>query len=328
MQDRESGLRAAIALHSTRLGPGAGGVRRVAYASEDEAVADVLRLAEAMTTKCALAELPAGGAKAVVLDRPGLDARAAYRALGRAVERLGGRYLAGPDVGTGEAEMAALRECTRFANPVENDPGRATAAGVLAGLKGTLRVLDGDASVAGRSFLVQGLGAVGMAVARALLDGGAVVLATDVRAEARAEAARAGARVVAPEDALATACDVLVPCALGGVLSADVARRAPFRAACGSANNALASPEAGRAFHERGVLVAPDVVVSAGAVIEGVLTTRHGRSRDVLADVARRVAAIEPRVERVLRESRERDEPPHAVAAREAAARLARSSDG
>ena len=300
-EDAGSGLKAVLAIHSTRLGPAAGGIRRRAYASMQEAAEDALRLSAAMTAKCALAGLPAGGGKTVMLQHPRVDAPAAYRALGREIERLGGRYVCGQDVGTSSNDLDEVRKTTRHVTP-ERDTSAPTARGVLSALRGTLAALDGSRELAGRTFLVQGLGAVGMKVARALLEAGGTVVATDVQREA---------------------CDVLVPCALGGVLTPEAAARGPFRAVCGSANNILASEDAGRVLHERGVLFAPDFVTSAGGAIDGFLLYAQGDSEETHALIERKLDAIEDTTRRVLDESARRGEPPTAVALRWARERVA-----
>ncbi len=314
VQDAASGLRAIIAIHSTALGPAAGGIRRLAYPSEDEAMADVLRLAGMMTVKCALAGLPAGGAKTVILDHAGLDRAGAYRALARAVDDLAGTYLAGPDVGTGDADIETMRQVTRHVNPAGNDAATATAAGVLAGIRGTLRHLDGDGTFSGRRFAVQGLGAVGRAVADGLMAGGGTVVGCDLNAAATAAANEAGVLVVPATAILAEPCDIFVPCALGGIITEAVARDAPWRAVCGSANNQLATPAAGGVLAERGIPYAPDFVVNAGAVIEGVLTTRDGASDAVRAAARQHIGRIEETVVRILGRARDEGAPPEEVA--------------
>lgn len=314
VQDGPSGLRAVIAVHSTALGPGAGGIRRMRYATEDDAVADALRLAEGMTLKCAVNDIPAGGAKTVVLDHEGLDRPAAYRALGRAVEALHGDYLSGPDIGTGDAELDEVRKETRHVNPSGNDAGAATARGVLAGIRGVLRVLEGDADPAGRTFVVQGLGSVGHQVAAGLVARGATVAGCDPDARARERAEAAGVRPIPTEEALTTACDVFVPCALGGVLTTEVATHLPARAVCGSANNQLADAEAAGTLRRRGVLYAPDFVVNAGAVAEGVFTTREGATAAVRKKAADHIDGFEETVVRILETAEAAGEDPDAVA--------------
>ena len=142
LNDRALGLRAIVAIDSTKKGPAFGGVRRRAYASEAAALTDALALASSMSFKCALAGLPAGGAKTVILHREGLELHRVYRSVGKAIERLGGRYVCGPDIGTSETELGWIREQTSHVNPVENDAGRSTAAGVLAALRAVWAHLD------------------------------------------------------------------------------------------------------------------------------------------------------------------------------------------
>src|SRR5690606_32300698 len=161
------GLRGVIVIDSLARGPAFGGIRRAVYADEAAALDDARQLAEAMSRKCALAELPAGGAKTVIFDSPQLDREAGYQRLGEIVEQLGGQYVCGPDIGTGAAELAAIRRATRWVNPVDNDAARSTAAGVLAGLRGLSRALFGDEQLGGRRYVIQGLGAVGSALAAA-----------------------------------------------------------------------------------------------------------------------------------------------------------------
>ena len=310
VQDLPSGLRAVIAVHSTLRGPAAGGIRRVAYPTEEAALSDALRLAWMMTLKNAFAELPAGGAKTVVLDHAGLDRPAAYRALGRAIDALGGQYLCGGDVGTGEAELAHVRASTRHVNAPGNDSNAATARGVVAAIRGALLARHGTDDLAGRSFLVQGLGGVGGEVARRLLEAGGRVQGADPDPRAQEAAAARGVRLVAPERALGTPCDVFVPCALGGILTARAALGLPADVVCGAANNQLADLEAGQALHERGVLYVPDFVANAGAVIEGVYVARFGDSPEVRAAALAHVDATQERVLHLLATARQQGAPP------------------
>lgn len=323
LQDRTSGLKAILAIHSTRIGPAFGGIRRFRYDTEEEALDDVLRLACWMSRKCSLADLPAGGAKMVILDHPGLDRNEAYRAIGRHLERMAGRYVCGPDVGTDEDDLDRVREETRAVNPKGNDAGRSTAHGVLAGLRGVLRSLDGDPGFDGRSFLVQGLGAVGRHVATGLMDEGATVLAADIDEELHQAGKEAGLVTVPPEAALTVSCDVLVPCAMGGILTPQVAGDMQVKAICGSANNQLASEEAGDVLHGRGILYAPDIVVNSGAVIEGFYTVREGATDAVRRRAYDHIDEIEGTVHRILERSREEDIPPARLAAQMADERLA-----
>jgi glutamate dehydrogenase/leucine dehydrogenase len=266
------GLRGVIVIDSIARGPAFGGVRRAVYVDEAAGHEDAKRLAEAMSRKCALAELPAGGGKAVIFDSPRLDREAAYERFGEHVERLAGQFVCGPDLGTGVAELAAIRRTTRWVNPVENDAARSTAAGVLAGLRGLSRVVFGDEHLGERSYVIQGLGAVGSALATALVAAGARVSGWDPDPHAQLRAAAIGVLLLDEHEVMDEPCDVFMPCALGEILTATVCEQGPWRAICGSANNQLADASAAMVLHRRGIAWAPDFVVNAGAVIEGVET--------------------------------------------------------
>lgn len=315
IEDRRCGLRAVLALHSTRLGPAFGGIRRMAYSSLDAARADALELAGAMTIKCALAGLPAGGGKTAVVvpadAKP--DWPAAYRRLGDVVASLHGQYVCGPDVGTGAEELAEVRKSTAHVNPEGNDAGASTAAGVLAGLRTIWSVLGRDGA-RGARVAVQGLGSVGGAVAARLRAQGAEVVGADPDADAVRRAEAAGVEVVDPATILATECDVLVPCATGHVLTEVSIESLACRAVCGSANNQLADDAAAAALHRRGIVHAPDEVVSAGAVIEGVLTVLGGTTAETRREVEATIDRIANTLAAVLEQARAEDRPPAEVA--------------
>lgn len=320
VQDASIGLRAIIAMHSTVRGPGYGGIRRRSYTSEAEAVADVLALAEAMSCKCALAGLPAGGAKMVVLDSPQLQAYLprAYRAIGRAVEQMAGDYVCGPDLGTGVAELGFVRECTRYINPPQNDAGQATAQGVLAGMRAVWDVLDIKAR--GSTVAIAGLGSVGRALAASLLDQGVRVLGTDISESACAEATRMGVEVVATGELDRQPCDIYAPCAVGGVLSRTTVGRLQCQAICGSANNQLVDDGAAQLLVEAKILHAPDIIVSAGAVTQGVITfANSGGPQQVEAAID----GLEQVARDVLAEALRCSQPPSEVARERALAILA-----
>ncbi|MEO0650611.1 MAG: Glu/Leu/Phe/Val dehydrogenase dimerization domain-containing protein [Planctomycetota bacterium] len=323
VHDAASGLRAVVALHDTSAGPAFGGVRRWDYASENAALLDCLRLARAMTWKCVLADLPAGGAKTVVLDRGDLDLEAAYRHLGRFVESLGGRHYTGPDVNTGESELGWLASETRYATDPGPDGPRelsdATAAGVFAGIAAALEQLDGQTDWTERRIVVQGLGAVGARLARRLREAGATVIASEIDAEHGEQVAdELDLELVEPGSELGVPCDVFSPNALGGLLHDLSIPRLQTRAVCGGANNVLASSIHGLRLHERGVLFVPDFVVSCGALVRGVLFHTHG--------VREPVDAIERRIHASARDlltlAEERGAAPSAVAIDEARARV------
>jgi leucine dehydrogenase len=298
------GLHAFVVIDSRRRGPAFGGIRRHAYPTPAAARRDACDLARAMTIKCALAQLPAGGGKTAIVDHPGLDRPRAYRALGEVIESLAGAYVCGPDLGTGPDELRHVRAATRFVNPAANDAGASTAAGVSAGLVGLLEALDGHGELARRRFAVQGLGAVGAACAARLCAAGATVFGHDPDPVAASAAARLGVVSTPPEDLWRVECDVWMPCALGGGLDGRRAAQLRARGVCGSANNQLADSGVARALADRSIAWAPDVCVNAGAVIEGVLTVTHGETPTVRAEVQAAIEAIRPRTRALVEQAR------------------------
>ncbi len=315
----DGSLRGLIVIDSTVRGPAFGGIRRCGYLDAAALRADALALAAAMRDKCAIAQLPAGGAKTVLWDRfAGEPWAQIYAELGRTIDALGGRYVCGPDVGTGETELDFVRAHTRHCNPASNGAGAATAAGVLAAMR-ALWVALGHDDARGRTVVVQGLGDVGLRVATALVQQGARVLGQDIGVLPCARARAAGVECIPA--ALETPCDVLVPCARGQVLHDRNAATVPCRGVCGSANNMLAG-DAAAILHRRGVLVVPDVVSSAGAVIEGVWTVTRGEGDEVRAQVARAIAGIEQTAALVLARAAAQDQTPTEVAAALARQRL------
>ena len=336
VQDRRCGLRAIIVLHSLARGPAFGGVRRFAYANEEAGLRDARALAEAMSLKCALAGLAAGGGKTIIFDHPGLAVDVAYASLGRAIEELGGSYVCGPDIGTGPEQLAALRQGTRWVNPALNDASRSTALGVLAGLRGLVRVVFGGEALAGRRYVIEGLGGVGLALAAALVEAGGSVAGWDPSAGARARARALGVELLEQTQLPITPCDVFMPCALGGSLTRSSCERGPWRAVCGSANNQFADPAAAEILHMRGIAWAPDFVVNAGAVIEGVVSVEGGAlglgeggdasprdERALETRVRPRIDAIEGRCVELLERARSEGESPWRVALAAAHAALA-----
>ena len=273
--DRGSGLRAIIAVHSTRLGPALGGTRFYPYASEGEGLEDVLRLAKGMTYKAAAAGLDLGGGKAVIFGDPARDkTEALLRAYARHVDNLGGRYLTAEDVGTTQDDMDLVRRETRFVTGVSRelggsgDPSAATGYGVLWAMKAVAQHLWGDTSLAGRHVALAGVGKVGRALLGHLADEGARVTVADVSAVATEWAVvRFGAEVTPVEKIHAVDCDLFAPCALGGILSAATIPELRCAAVVGSANNQLADADAAGLLARAGVLYAPDFVANAGGLI-------------------------------------------------------------
>ncbi len=298
---RDLGLTAFIAIDDTRLGPATGGIRWRAYPTPEHGARDVLRLARAMTHKNAFAELDLGGGKTVVLRQPGTRREDAFRALGEAIDGLRGRYVTACDYGTTAAELALVTERTRFALPEDAAGGLdvGTATGVLVAIRAVWRRISGRAALDGARVLVQGVGDVGMVLARLLRDAGARTSFSEVDEERAARcAAELGVPRVAAEGALDADVDVVAPCAVGEVITEDVARRLRARGIAGAANNQLASDAAGRILAERGIWYAPDFAANAGAVIVG-FETFAGRGAGAL-DVVRR---IEMRLDDVFEEA-------------------------
>lgn len=320
------GLEGALVIDTLVDGQAAGGIRRTSYPSRSALLEEARSLARAMSLKCALADLPAGGAKTVIRQVEGLETEAAYEVVARTVDALDGAYLCGPDIGTGAAELETVRRVTEHVNPRGNEPARRTAQGVLAGIRGVLSAIDDPAGLEGSRFVVQGHGSVGSKVAEGLATAGGEVLVAEVDPDARQAAQAAGHRVIEPAAATSTPCTVFVPCALGGILTRDVAASIPARGICGSANDQLAEATVADVLHQRGVAYAPDLAVNAGAVIEGVLTARHGRTQRVLASLEDRIERIETRVVDLLERSRQEDRSPHTLAVDAARAHLAENA--
>ncbi len=280
-----SGLRITVALHSSAIGPALGGCRLWTYDHWLDGASDAMRLARAMTMKNALADIGAGGGKAVIALAPGdvLDEeqrRDALLDLGDLVESFGGAYITTEDIGVTEHDMAVVRERTRHvvglpaADGGAGEPAAGTALGVFVSIEQVLLEIFGSADVAGRSFVISGLGQVGSRLARRLAEAGAVLTVTDINPSALAIADQLGATWIEPEAAVTTPADVFVPAGLGGILTAPVIEQLPVRAVCGPANNPLAERGGADALASRGILYAPDYLVNAGGVIHLALTER------------------------------------------------------
>jgi valine dehydrogenase (NAD+) len=296
--DEPSGLRCIIAVHSTALGPALGGTRFYPYASESDALEDVLRLSRAMSYKAACAGLDLGGGKAVIIGDPATTkTEAVLRAYGRFVESLNGRYITACDVGTFPADMEIIGRETRWATGADvehggsGDSGILTAYGVYLGMRATAQQQWGSPSLAGRHVAVQGLGKVGRRLVEHLLEDGAKVTATDIAPRALEEVgAHAGVDVVEPDDIFDVDADILSPNALGGVLDESTIDRLQVEAVCGGANNQLATVEDCARLRDRGILYAPDYVVNAGGLINVSDELHpHGHSPDRARHKAQRI---------------------------------------
>jgi leucine dehydrogenase len=269
--DRSAGLRAIVAIHRTGpLGASGGGVRMWPYRDARAALDDALRLSRAMTYKLALFELPAGGAKAVVLGDPRRDKTdALLGALGRAIDRLGGRFIAGEDVGIEPRDLEVVARTTPWVNrAASGDGAAATAHGVVAAMRVAARRRLERATLDGLRVAVQGLGRVGRALAAELMRAGAQLTVTDLDLAAAETFARGlPVRVVAPDAIYDADVDVFAPCALGEVLDERTVPRLRCAIVAGSANHPLAHPRIAAALAGRDILYAPDIVASGGGVI-------------------------------------------------------------
>jgi leucine dehydrogenase len=316
-----TGLRGFLAIHDTTLGPALGGVRIWKYASDDAALTDALRLSRGMTYKASLAELPCGGGKSVIMLHDGLRRAEAFADFGCMVESLGGRYFCGRDVGITDDDLAAIATSTRYVarepSPELGDVSEHTAIGVWHAMSACLEFacIKGKIRVA-----IQGVGSVGHHLARILHREKFDLTLADIDfSRARAVATELGARLAPPEDILAADCDVLAPCALGGVISPDSVAGIRARIVCGSANNILTGPEAGEALARRGILYAPDYLVNAGGLIRGAEYHLLGRAESLTS-----IARIHARTLRVLELARDRGVSPALIADELAEARLLR----
>ncbi|MFJ6939125.1 Leu/Phe/Val dehydrogenase [Streptomyces sp. NPDC101132] len=285
-QDRATGLKAVIAIHSTALGPALGGTRFHAYASDEEAVRDALNLSRGMSYKNAMAGLGLGGGKAVIIGDPDvIKTEELLLAYGRFVESLGGRYVTACDVGTFVADMDVVARATRWATGRSPENGGAgdssvlTAYGVFQGMRASAQHLWGDPTLRGRKVGVVGVGKVGHYLVEHLLEDGAEVVITDVRQESvqRIVDKHPQVTAVADTDALirTEGLDIYAPCALGGALNDDSVPVLTAKIVCGAANNQLAHPGIEKDLEDRGILYAPDYVVNAGGVIQ-VADELHG----------------------------------------------------
>jgi leucine dehydrogenase len=320
VDDRATGLKAIIAVHSTHLGPAAGGARFWQYAEDGAAITDALRLSRGMSYKNAMAGLPLGGGKAVLLaPEDGRKSPELLAAFGKAVDGLGGRYVTAEDVGMSVKDMIEVARQTRFVaglpakgGEVGGDPGPHTSLGVFLGLKAAVRRALGKDSLAGLHVAIQGAGSVATGVAlHACAEGARLSIADVDQAKAKTLADASGGKVVAPEEVLGLEADVLSPNALGAILDEQSIAALNVPVVAGGANNQLANPEDGARLHARGILYAPDYVINAGGIIN-VCTEFLGDGDASL--VRRRIEGIPDRLEQIWSESAASGRDPAAVA--------------
>jgi leucine dehydrogenase len=327
---RASGLKAIIALHSTALGPACGGTRVYPYPTSDAALTDVLRLSRGMSYKNAIADLPLGGGKAVFIGDPATDkTEARLLAYADAVNTLGGRYVTAMDVGMTQRDMPVIARGTKhvagFDQPGKSggDSGPMTALGVFLGLKAAVKHRLGVDSLKGLTVAVQGVGKVGMKLARQLHAEGARLVVSDVQRELLDQAvSEFGATVVGGDEIVGAACDVFSPNALGAVLTRDSIRCLKAQVVAGAANNQLGRDSDGAALRARGILYAPDYVINGGGVI-----CVAGQIFDWgNAEIERRTRAIADRLSQIFKRADQEDLPTNVVADRMAEERMTQAS--
>jgi leucine dehydrogenase len=317
--DEQTGLRSIIAIHSTTLGPAAGGCRMWPYASTGEAMTDVLRLSRGMSYKNAMADLPFGGGKAVIIGDSRTKSAELFQAYGRFVGSLGGRYITAEDVGTTTADMEQVAHVTRYvsglgrrAGEAGGDPAPKTALGVFLGLKAAVRFRLGRSDLEGLRVAVQGVGGVGYHLCRLLAAEGAKLRVADVRESATQRASEEFKAVAVPvESVLSEDVDVVAPCALGAILNAQTIPTIRARVVAGAANNQLAEERDGAALQLAGVLYAPDYVINAGGIISVAREFNGGATE---AQVVSEIHGIPARLTEIFDRSRRDGRPTNGVA--------------
>ncbi len=318
--DPAIGFKAVVAIHSTHLGPAAGGARFWHYARDEQALTDALRLSRGMSYKNAMAGLPLGGGKTVVLaNKERAKSPELLAAFGKAVDSLGGRYVTAEDVGMSVTDMIEVARQTKYVaglpaseGQVGGDPGPHTALGVFLGLKAAVKRQLGKDSVSGLHIAMQGAGSVANGVARHAAAEGARLSIADVDGKrARDLAGLTGGTVVDPADIMTLEADVFSPCALGAILTEQSIAALNVPIVAGAANNQLATPEDGARIHARGILYAPDYVINAGGIIN--VTTEYLGDGDA-GLVRKRIEAIPERLDQIWSESAASGRDPAAVA--------------
>ncbi len=286
-QDKNSGLKAIIAIHDTTLGPALGGTRMWTYDSEAAAIEDALRLAKGMTYKNAAAGLNLGGGKTVIIGDPKKDkSPELFRAFGRYIQGLNGRYITAEDVGTTVQDMDLIHMETDFVTGISpefgssGNPSPVTAYGVYKGMKAAAKEAFGSDSLEGKTVAVQGVGNVAYTMCEYLHEEGANLIVTDINKEAVNRAVEAfGATAVEPDDIYNVDCDIYAPCALGATVNDDTIPQLKAKVIAGSANNQLKSTKHGDIIHEMGIVYAPDYVINSGGVIN-VADELNGYNKD------------------------------------------------
>jgi leucine dehydrogenase len=301
--DTSAGYRGIIAIHSTTLGPALGGTRFWNYASDEEAIVDALRLARGMTYKNAVAGLNLGGGKSVIIgNNKTTDREMIFRAHGRFVESLGGRYITAEDVGTSTADMDYVHMETKNVTGLagrSGDPSPVTAHGVFRAIQASAKERWGSDDLNGRTISVQGAGHVGYFLSKELHEAGAKLIVTDIDAErVKAVVSEFGARAVSPDEIYSVQADIFAPCALGGIINDKTIPQLKVEIVSGAANNVLLEERHGEVLDQKGILYAPDYVANAGGVINvyselaGWSSARAFRKADEIYDTVLKVFKI------------------------------------
>ncbi|WP_342581349.1 Glu/Leu/Phe/Val dehydrogenase dimerization domain-containing protein [Ureibacillus sp. FSL W7-1570] len=324
--DKNSGLKAIIAIHDTTLGPALGGARMWPYKSEEEAIEDALRLARGMTYKNAISGLNLGGGKTVIIGDPAKDKNEEmFRALGRFIQSLNGRYITAEDVGTTVEDMDLIYEETDYVTGISptygssGNPSPVTAYGVYLGMKASAKEAFGDDSLRGKRIAVQGLGNVAYHLCKHLHEEGAKLIVTDINQDRVKRAVdEFGAEAVEPEDIYKQEVDIFSPCALGAIINDETIPQLKAKVIAGSANNQLKESRHGQILHEKGIVYAPDYVINAGGVIN-VADELYGYNRE---RAMKRVEMIYDSLTKIFRMSKEENIPTYLAANRLAEERI------
>ncbi|MCP3738552.1 branched-chain amino acid dehydrogenase [Rossellomorea sp. BNER] len=325
-QDEQSGLKAIIGIHDTTLGPALGGTRMWTYENEEAAIEDALRLAKGMTYKNAAAGLNLGGGKTVIIGDPRKDKNEEmFRAFGRFIQGLNGRYITAEDVGTTVADMDLIHEETDFVTGISpafgssGNPSPVTAYGVYRGMKAAAKEAFGTDSLEGKTIAVQGIGNVAFNMCRHLHDEGANLIVTDINKEAVQKAVdEFGAKAVDTNEIYGVDCDIFAPCALGAIINDETIPQIKAKVIAGAANNQLKETTHGDTIHEMGIVYAPDYVINAGGVIN-VADELYGYNRE---RAMKKVEQVYNNVERVIEIAKRDGIPTYAAADRMAEERI------
>lgn len=327
-QDKQSGLKAVIAIHDTTLGPALGGTRMWTYASEEDAIEDALRLARGMTYKNAAAGLNLGGGKTVIIGDPKKDKNEEmFRAFGRYIQGLNGRYITAEDVGTTVEDMDIIYQETNYVTGISpafgssGNPSPVTAYGVYKGMKAAVKAAYGSDSLAGKTVAVQGVGNVAYHLCKHLHHEGAKLIVTDLNKEAvKRVVEEFQAKAVEIDDIYSVECDIYAPCALGATLNDQTIPKLKAKVIAGAANNQLKESRHGDVLHTMGIIYAPDYVINAGGVIN-VADELEGYNRE---RALKKVEGVYDNIERVLLIAERDNIPSYKAADRLAEERIAR----